>query len=704
MAFSSKTMWLPATAVLALSALAAGDGARAAASPWVETDQTAVRLVSATEAVGSGDSVLLGLHFRMKPGWKIYWRSPGDAGFPPRPSWTASHNLADAALAWPLPKRFSILGFETLGYADEVVLPVAVTLARAGEELQARLAVDYLTCKEICIPYTTELGLDLPAGPARPSAFAHLINRFAVSVPGDGAAHGLSIQSAAAMGAGAATVLTVSATAVMPFESPDLFVEGPPELAFDPPRVRLSDDRREAILEVAVYGVEDLANGFPGSRVTLTLVDGARAAERRLAVTAGGGAPVSVTASFAVILALALLGGLILNLMPCVLPVLSVKVLGVIGHGGGERRVVRLSFLASAAGIVFSFLVLAAALAAMKYLGATVGWGIQFQHPWFLIAMTLVIALFACNLWGFFEVRLPRWIADAGDRGGGLHGLGGHFLSGAFATLLATPCSAPFLGTAIGFALARDSGDIFAVFAALGLGMALPYLAVAAAPGLAVGLPRPGRWMGYVRVFLGFALAATGVWLLSVLAAITGPAAAGAVGAVTATAAGALYLRQRWERHAGRFAVAASGLALAAFLVPQALPAAGAPDVAAGNSLWRPFDQTAIAGLVSRGKTVFVDVTADWCVTCQVNKAFVLYRGAVLDRLSDGSVVAMQADWTRPDDAIARYLAGFGRYGIPFDAVYGPAAPEGIALPELLTEGAVLGALERAGGAVSAQR
>ena len=204
--------------------------------------------------------------------------------------------------------------------------------------------------------------------------------------------------------------------------------------------------------------------------------------------------------------------------MPCVLPVLSLKLLSVIGHGGASPARVRNGFLATAAGILVSFLVLASAAVAMKLGGGAVGWGIQFQHPEFLIVVALVLTLFACNLWGLFEMRLPGRLAHAAAGAGDGTGLGGHFATGVFATLLATPCSAPFLGTAIGFALARGAGEIYAVFTALGIGLALPYLAVAAAPGIAVRLPRPGRWMTILRYVLGGALAATVVWLLSVLA------------------------------------------------------------------------------------------------------------------------------------------------------------------------------------------
>ena len=731
-------------------ALAAVDGGPAA-SAWAETEQTALRLIAASETTGGQERLKFGLHFKLKPGWKIYWRSPGDAGFPPEPDWSASVNLKSATLRWPAPERFSILGLETLGYTNEVVLPMSVEPVDPAKPLRMEGDIRYLACKEICIPYEAKLALALPpgdiGGPARLSPFAHLIDRFRAKVPGAGGRSGLNIESAGTWTSGRDTLLRVTATATLPFRAPDLFLEGPPEnpqvLSFSKPVVSLSPDGRTARLDVKVFGL-DYLTGPPtgaaektlsgrtlaGRLLTVTLVDGNRAAEKRLTAQLRPG-PVSEWGGgggwakggqgvrpFALILALAVLGGLILNLMPCVLPVLSIKLLGLAGHGGGERRTVRLSFVASSAGILFAFLVLAGALVALKAAGMTVGWGIQFQQPWFLIAMTLLVAGFACNLWGAFEFRLPRFIASQEKHTSHVHGLGGHFLQGAFATLLATPCSAPFLGTAVGFALARGPVEIFSIFAALGLGLALPFLSVAAFPGLATRLPKPGPWMVTFRRFLGLALAATAVWLLSVLAAVIGFNAALLVGVLTLGGAGLLFLGRLWPDGAGlRMPAGLVLTAVAAFLVPGWLgeaPKAGAEAGAGGgpggnvlygavsvrtlDRLWQPFDETAIPRLVARGKTVFVDVTADWCITCQVNKAFVLSNEAVLEALRDGNMVAMQADWTRPDPVISAYLARHQRYGIPFDAVYGPGAPAGILLPELLSRDAVLDAIAKAGG------
>jgi suppressor for copper-sensitivity B len=399
-------------------------------------------------------------------------------------------------------------------------------------------------------------------------------------------------------------------------------------------------------------------------------------------------------------LLVAVLGGLILNLMPCVLPVLSLKLLGVVGHGGGDGRAVRLSFVAAAAGILASFLVLALGLIALKAAGLAVGWGIQFQQPAFIAGMALIVTAFACNLFGWFEIAGPRLAFAAAESKAAGHGMLGHFFTGALATLLATPCSAPFLGTAVGFALARGKVEIAAIFLALGLGLALPYLAVAAFPALATRLPRPGRWMLHLRLVLGLGLVATALWLLSVLAAQRGWGAAALAGALLLFMALALALRPRLPEAARGFAPAAVAvLALGAVALPVSLP----PGVArspmeAADGKWSVFDEAAIPQLVAEGRVVFVDVTADWCITCQANKKLVLNRGQVAERLGGGGIVSMRADWTRPDPAIARYLAKFERYGIPFNAVYGPKAPGGIPLPELLTSDAVLTALDVAGG------
>jgi len=717
-------------------------GARAAesgASGWHESDQGRLRLIAASRGVAPDGALRLGLQFEMAEGWKIYWRSPGEAGYPPRVDWSGSRNLATAEILWPVPHRFQLFGMQTFGYGDTVVLPVRARAEDPDQPVTVKASVDYLTCADICVPVRADFEMLLLPKAAGPTRHAHLIDRFRAQVPGHGAETGLSLTRAALAETGESPELALAVTsASAAFDAPDAVVEGLDGVDFGKPEVRLSEKGRRAVLRLSGKRESDGAGAaLAGTRATVTIFDGTRGLTREIvlrpgaladdsavlaagagsggthgggagggsgsAAANGGGATLPGT-GLASILGLAVLGGLILNLMPCVLPVLSLKLLSVVSYGGAARRQVRAGFLASAAGIVFSFLMLAGALIALKATGVAVGWGMQFQQPIFVVAMTLVIALFAFNLLGLFEIALPRALARPAESAGG-EGLGGHFVTGAFATLLATPCSAPFLGTAVAFALSRGAGEILAVFAALGVGLALPYLAVAAVPSAARALPRPGRWMVTLRRVLALALLATALWLLSVLAAESGLPAALAVAGVltalglviwqrTALAASAARLGGAWGRRV--VPVALAGLAVLALAAPPALDSAPVGNSAAADGAWRPLDTGRIETLVAEGKVVFVDVTADWCITCKVNKRAVIDSEAVQARLDREGVVRMRGDWTRPDDAISDYLAGFGRYGIPFNVVYGPAAPEGLVLSELLSRSEVLDALDSA--------
>ena len=648
----------------------------------VPADLGTATLISAVEATGSLARIPLGLHITLPKGWKTYWRSPGDAGLPARIDWSGSSNLADAEVRWPIPERFSLFGLESFGYEHELVLPITARPEKPGEALRLEASVDYLVCKDICVPITTALKLDLPAGPARPSEAAHLIDRFNVRVPSPATAAGLAVEEAFATGSGKSQRLTVTARSDTPFVRPDLLIEGPAGLSFGKPQIEPRDGGRSARFVVPAFLMPETA--LAGTPLMLTVTDGDRALEAK--VTPEQGARLVGDSGLLVALLTALLGGFILNLMPCVLPVLSIKLLGIVGHGGAERGATRRAFLASSAGILASFALLASGAVALKAAGATVGWGMQFQEPLFIVFMIVVVTLFAANLWGLFEVALPSRLASVVSSADA-PGLTGHFLTGALATLLATPCSAPFLGTAIAFALSRGAGEIYAIFLALGLGLALPYLAVAGFPGLATRLPRPGAWMATMRRVLALALGATALWLLWVLASSSGRPAAIGVGVLMATAIAALALLPR-----ARIAVA--GLVVFAFLAPLALGTG--PEKTVDATLWRPFDRQAIPRLVADGKTVVVDVTAEWCLTCQVNKRVAIADDTVAARLKAPDVVALKADWTRPDPGIADYLASHGRYGIPFNVVYGPGRPDGIVLPELLTAGAVIEALDAA--------
>ncbi|MBI3503976.1 MAG: thioredoxin family protein [Proteobacteria bacterium] len=642
--------------------------AQDSASGWVRQPEVALRLVAAATGAGSDASARLGLEIELKHGWKTYWRSPGDAGLPVEIDWAGSTNLADAKLRYPAPERFTLFDFETFGYGGTVVLPIDATKTKPGDALDLRAGVELLVCADVCIPYHADPPVDA-----------------------DGAgANGLTLE-AADFRAGPPSAIVVRARAEPAFAVPDIYVEGPNGWSFAKPAARFAEGGRAATLTIPAAGGPGAAPLAAGEKVTLTLVDGMRAVERTLAL--GNAPPAAPPASLLAMLAVALLGGLILNLMPCVLPVLAMKLASVVKLDASQRRDVRAAFLATAAGIVAAFLLLAAALVALKLAGEAVGWGLQFQQPWFLAGMALVVVAFAANLWGWFEMPLPEILSDLGAS----RKLAGSFATGVFATLLATPCSAPFVGTAVGFALAQGPLHILAIFAALGLGLAAPYLAVASVPAAAGLLPRPGPWIAVLRRILGLALAGTAAWLVWVLAAQLGPLAAGVLALALVLLAAGLFGLRKSAGPRGRIALVMAVLMLALFLPPRlAVAPAASSDISAIP--WQRFERTALDAAVAQGKTVFVDVTADWCVTCQVNKRLVVGRGEVGARLAAGGIVALRADWTRPDPRISAYLAEFGRYGIPFNAVYGPGAPGGLALPELLTADSVLAAFAAAAG------
>lgn len=670
-----------------------------AGGEWVRSGAIEGRLVAASEGTGADARLHLGIHFRMDKDWKIYWRTPGESGAPPAIDWSNSKNLEAPKLRYPAPHRFEFAGIQSYGYKGEVVLPVVAGVPRPGQPVDVEAKVDVLVCSTLCVPEHLQLSMTVPAGPAAPSQDAALLSRFEGLVPGDAAKHGIQVSRLELDAAGPAS-LVIRANSNLRFQNPDVFVEGlPAGMQVGAPALSLEEGATRAVLRLPITQHATPDRNLAKETVTVTVVDGDRSVEARQEIMVGG----LGLSTLIVMVLTALLGGLILNLMPCVLPVLSLKLLG-IAHAGGDRGKVRAGFLATGAGVVFSFLLLAAVAVGLKAAGMAVGWGVQFQQPLFLVFMVVLLALFAANLWGLFEIPLPRFIADATGSGGSDHGsLLGSFGTGAFATLLATPCSAPFLGTAVGFALAGGPMEIVAIFAALGIGMAAPYFLVAAFPRLATWLPRPGAWMVKVKAGMGLALAATGVWLLWVMGAQIGVGAAVAIGLMMTAIWGLL----AWKRHAQRPApwtigAAAGLLSLAAFVVAANFSSPASVELARAGHSWRPFDQSTIRSEVAAGRTVFVNVTADWCVTCQVNKKAVLDREPVAKRLfGDATVVPMQADWTNPNATIAGYLASFGKYGIPFSAVYGPNAPQGIVLSEILTERAVLEALSKAGNAAA---
>lgn len=403
------------------------------------------------------------------------------------------------------------------------------------------------------------------------------------------------------------------------------------------------------------------------------------------------------------LLLIALLGGLILNFMPCVLPVLSLKVISLIKQSKKSHvHQAKQGFFITGLGIIASFFLLAILTIILKESGEAFGWGIHFQNPHFLLFVFLVLVAFTASLWGIFEIDLPSglgtWLISHEGKGKTKD-----FLSGVFATLLATPCSAPFVGTALSFALARNMGDIFLVFFCLGLGFASPYFLVASLPQRFIILPKPGAWMMWVQMVLGAGLALTALWIGWILSFHLPLWIL-----FLSTAIAFIALSLFWVKHHKKPSLKAWVLAGPLFLIAWGLSWISPFEVSPGPSqkyangnpsldIWQPFDPKAIPALVSQGKIVFIDATAEWCVTCAVNKKLVLTDPQITSLFAQPEVIAMRADWTKQDALITDFLQSYGRYGIPFNIVFGPQAPKGIALPEILTIGSVQEAFKKSG-------
>ncbi len=679
--------------LLALFFLAFSAQAFAAAGEWKGDDVASARLVSGVTAVGSGGSVPLGIEIKLARGWHTYWRAPGSAGLPPQLDWSRSQtddgNLDSAALLYPAPRRYVFYGLEAVGYNERVLFPIDATLRHAGKPLVLDVSADILVCQSICAPKHFDLSLAVPEGESLPSAEAADLHRAREKLPASPEEAGILLKGVVSDGES----LTFSVSTREAMVQPDIFVESEKNIGFGAPEVTADPSGHAATLKVRPVDTMPEGVRLAGLPLTLTIVNGAAATEIRAIAPEASTSPVAFDppkVAFGLAVLFAFLGGFILNLMPCVLPVLSLKIVSVVSHGGGDKTLVRQSFLVTAAGIIFSFLVLGGVMAALRGLEMTFGWGVQFQQPGFLMFLVILLTFFASNLWGLFDVSLPRFLADKIDSP--YHPkLAGDFATGAFATLLATPCSAPFLGTAVGFAMVSGVREIFAVFSALGAGMALPYLAVALFPCAATCLPKPGAWMIVLRRILGFALGFTALWLVWVMAAQITPRNAGffalMMAAVTILLALKKYGSPKKLAAIGLVVVCAAAVAVGAFGKTR-------PYEASTDRQWIAYNEATLRADLAEGKTVFLDVTADWCLTCVANKKIALSDENVVRRLFYSDVIAMQANWTNPDPAISDLLHKYGRYGIPFNAVFGPGAPQGIVLPELLTPSAVLKALD----------
>ncbi len=682
----------------------------AAAQTAVVTTQhmRAELLAHAPQGIGPNKPMWLGLSLRHAPHWHTYWKNAGDSGLPTTMSWQLPTGVQAGEIAWPTPKQLKLGPLMNYGYEDTVLLPVPVNVSGdfSAPTLAVKLRADWLVCKEVCIPESGEFMLTLPAATAV-VAHQNLFTAALARVP-------RAQTQAVATGRvdGQALVIEVNGLAVADQGKSYVFFPetggviepaAPIEQAWNggtwSARVPLSAQRSESPSQMQAVLVAGVATGI-GVRMEIqgpwpaATLPGAKSNKSAAPMPAEPAAPLLAT------LGLALLGGLLLNLMPCVFPVLSLKLLS-FAQPGQRRRDRVGAGIAYTAGVLVSFVALAGLLLVLRAGGEQLGWGFQLQSPLFVAALALLFTLIGLNLAGLFELRggLPGNLASARAR----HPMADHALTGALAVAVASPCTGPFMGVALGSALMLPAAQALLVFAALGFGMALPYLAIALLPGIARHLPRPGAWMQRFKVAMAFPMFATALWLVWVLGQQVG--VDGAVGVLAVLLATALVgwaigtpgLGRR-ARSVGTVLAGAVWLATLAWAWPALRDPAAAASTSsapapATASTWQPWSADAVTRANAQGRPVFVDFTAAWCVTCQYNKRRALADAGVLADFAAQNVLLLRADWTRRDAAITQELARLGRSGVPVYALYGPGANAPTLLPEILRVGALRQAL-----------
>ena len=699
---------------LALLAVAALAVAGAVSAAPVRTAHVEAELVPAATALTPGTPLTVALRLKMQKGWHTYWQNPGESGLPTTLAWKLPAGLTAGPIQWPPPQALPVGPLVNYGYEGEVLLltDIAATSAvsSAGPAtLQAR--ADWLVCREICIPEGADLALTLPIAPQSSAAphWGETIARTRASLP-----RPLAGWTVAAIGKGPQVEVALTPDAdrgdpgeirFFPFAEGKIEPSAPQTLTRDGATLRLmlpvASQRAGEFTRVA--GVLTASKGFGASAAASidvplagSIVAGPplpNAGAALPAQYAGGDGEVSL----GIALAFALIGGLLLNLMPCVFPVLSLKVLRFAAQGF-DRSAMRVHGLAFASGVIVSFWLLAGLLLALRAAGGELGWGFQLQSPAVVVSLAVLFFVLALNLSGVFEIGqfLPSSLATWNARNTYFNDA----LSGVLAVVVASPCSAPLMGAAIGYALAQSASFTLTVFTALGFGMALPYLLLAFFPGWRKKLPTPGPWMLRLRELLAFPLYATVIWLAWVLGAQLDNDAVARLALMLLLIALSLWAWQTMRAGGARAwgPVALVGLVAAIVAGAPVIGAAvaggepAAKPLAADRGAWQNYAPERVRQLTDAGRAVFVDFTAAWCVTCQVNKRLVLNTEAVQQAFAQNNVALLRADWTRRDATIGRALAALGRSGVPVYVLYRPGR-EPLVLPEVLQKRTIIDAL-----------
>jgi thiol:disulfide interchange protein len=657
-----------------------------------KADHLQVQLLVPESTLVPGQPFHAGLYFKLEPKWHVYWTNAGDSGQPPRIHWQLPDGVTAGDMQFPTPRRLPLGPLMDYGYEDEVLFPIAMKTEpdlKAGEvHLSAK--VDWLVCREVCLPGKAILDVTRKVDASGASASSaqpdrQIFDRLSGKLPQPLPAQGSAVFAPTPEGFKLAVLTGKREKDAQFFPLGQNILDNPASQAAEPTDrgviLTLKKDQNLAKLPDEIRGVVTLASGQgyeftarPGTLPAASTTVGATGLLR--------------------ISGLAFLGGVILNLMPCVFPVLFLKGLALVQSSGEERSRMSKHGLVYTLGILVSFWIVVGALLALRAGGQQLGWGFQFQSPVFLAMMTMLLFFLGLSLAGQFEIGLL--LTSAGSSLAQKQGYAGSFFTGVLATVVATPCTAPFMGAAIGYALSQNALVTFTVFSALALGLAAPYVLLTLRPEWTRMLPKPGVWMEVLKQATAIPIFGTVIWLIWVFTQSAGPNALVGLLAALLLLAVTGWILGRWPaKRVASFVGVIVLLAAVAVSLWSIRNLSSHPTMQARNSglQWEPWTPDAVEKYRVQGRAVFVDFTASWCLSCQVNERVVLDRGDVQSQFAQSGVALLRADWTQRDESIEQALAKLGRNGVPTYALYLPGQPNPQVLPEVLTTGIIFDAL-----------
>ena len=633
-------------------------------------DMVVVSLVPSITNIEKNESFYIGLKFNLKPDWKIYWRHPGDSGMAPEIDFSESENLENFQILWPYPsKEYESANLLTNIYKRNIILPIEIDIIDYTRPLVLKGILNFQVCKEICIPLRANLKLEINPGISNYTSYYYDILKEVSNVPALYSRVGIKNIDVSKT-RNNKLIINIKSLVNFPEGGFDIFMESSKDFYkiknIIVTKSFKNEIRAEALVEKDISNIKNL---------NLIFVKGDMSFYTYLFIN-------DSKINLLMILLLSLIGGFILNFMPCVLPVLALKISRILNNKSKNNTEMKFNFMYTSFGIISSFLFLALMTIILKYIGAEVGWGIQFQQPIFVGFLIFILIIFAANLFNIFEINLPSNLNNLINKFISNKKYSVSFFEGSFATLLATPCSAPFLGTAVGFALTSNALIIILVFIFLGIGMSLPYIFVCFYPKIINFFPKPGNWINYLRYVLGIGLTLTAVWLITILTSLI----TWQYSAMFIFTMFILFLIFKLNiSHLKYFILTFSLLFLFVLLNIFDKNAYFLSNNENNSISWQVFDENNLYKMVSSNKNVFVDITADWCVTCKVNEVLVFNNNEFSQIVKNYDLILMRGDWTKPNKDIMLFMQKLERYGIPFNAIYNYKNPQGILFSELLT-------------------